>query len=440
MNSSAGLAAGIPTTQDESHRASLNAVYRKVAFKLVPFLFILFFMAWIDRVNVGFTKLQMNEDLQFSNLIYGLGAGVFFIGYVLFEVPSNLVLMRYGAKKTLSRIAVLWGLACIVTMFVKTPTQFYVVRFFMGAAEAGLWPGIVLYLTFWLPTTRSSKALALIGCASSVSGILGGPLAGLIMDNMGGLNGWHGWQWVFLIEGIPSVVLGILAMWMLTDKPQKADWLAPSEKQLLLDDLSRNRKALGEREESISVALKSPEVWRLLFIYFCIIFGQSALVFWAPSIIRDLGFTSTTTIGYIVSGAFIVSVIAVILNGIHSDRTQEVRLHSGLAVLVGGLGCAAMGVFVMQGSKMAILALYVALPGILCAIPVFWQLPNKILSGSAAAAGLALINSMGNIGGFGAPFLMGAVKDATGEVTIALWVAAAFLFIGAVMLLRQRRL
>jgi MFS family permease len=440
MNPSAPVPVGTSADQADSQSVALKAVYRKVAFKLIPFLFILFFMAWIDRVNVGFTKLQMNEDLQFSNLIYGLGAGVFFIGYVLFEVPSNLVLLRYGAKKTLSRIAILWGLACVVTMFVTTPTQFYVVRFLMGAAEAGLWPGIVLYLTFWLPTTRSSKALAFIGCASSVSGIIGGPLAGLIMDNMGGLNGWRGWQWVFMIEGIPSILLGILAIWVLSDKPEQAEWLTPSEKLLLLDDLSRNGKALGEREESIGVALKNPQVWRLLFIYFCIIFGQSALVFWAPSIIRDLGFASTTTIGYIVSGAFFVGVIAVILNGVHSDRTQEARLHSGLALLVGGLGCAAMGFFVMQGSKLAILALYVALPGILCSVPVFWQLPNKILTGGAAAAGLALINSMGNIGGFGAPFLMGAVKDATGQVTIALWVAAALLVIGAVMLLRQRRL
>jgi MFS family permease len=438
MSSSETVLAGAPASAIQRNQ-ELAAVYRKVAFRLIPLLLILFLMGWIDRVNVGFTKLQMNADLNFSETIYGLGAGIFFIGYVIFEVPSNLVLMRFGAKKTLSRIAIAWGLACLAMMFVTTPSGFYTIRFIMGAAEAGLWPGIVLYLTYWLPTTRSSKAFAIIGCASSVSGIIGGPFAGLIMENLGGANGWHGWQWVFLIEGIPSVLLGILTIWVLSDKPQDARWLTSDEKRLLTDDLTRNGAALGSREHSIGHAFKNPQVWTFLFIYFCIIFGQSALVFWAPSIVKELGFTNTSTVGYIISGAFIVGVIAVVLNGIHSDRTQEARFHTGLAVLVGGLGCAALGILVMLDSQWAILALYVALPGILCSVPVFWQLPNKVLTGGAAAAGLALINSIGNMGGFFAPFLMGAVKDATGQVTIALWIAAAMLVIGAIVTMRQRR-
>lgn len=418
--------------------AKLDAIYRKVLLRIVPLLFVLFLMAWIDRVNVGFTKLQMNASLGFSETIYGLGAGIFFIGYVIFEIPSNLVLQRFGARLTLSRIAIGWGLSSIALMFVTTPAAFYVLRFILGACEAGLWPGLVLYLTYWFPTTRSAKALALIGCGSSASGILGGPLAGFIMDRMDGLNGWGGWQWVFLLEGVPSVLLGIVLVWLLSDKPHQARWLTDQERELLVTDLKRDDEQVGAREHSFGKALASMQVWTFVLIYFCIIMGQSALVFWAPSILRDLGIASASTIGAIISGIFVIGITAVILNGFFADRTKQPRLHCGFGVLAGSIGCAVLGVPAILGSQFAILALCVALPGILCSIPVFWQLPNKILIGTAAAAGLAFINSVGNLAGFAAPFLMGAIKDATGQVTVGLWLVAAVLFLGAVVTLSQR--
>jgi sugar phosphate permease len=437
VNTAIDVAQGDIGASAVERKTKLDAIYRKVALRLVPFLFIVFVVAWIDRVNVGFTKLQMNESLGFSETVYGLGAGIFFLGYFLFEVPSNLVLQRFGARLTISRIAIGWGLSCIVMAFVTTSTGFYVMRFVIGAFEAGLWPGLVLYLTYWFPTTRSAKAFALIGCGSSASGIIGGPLAGLIMDHMNGLQGWGGWQWVFVLEGIPSVLLGIAAIWLLSDRPQEARWLTDDERRLLIEDLAQDRKQIGDREHSFWRAFGTRQVWTFVLIYFCIIMGQSAMFFWAPTILKDLGFTSSTTIGMIISGIFCIAIVAVVLNGIDSDRAKEVRFHCGLGVLAGALGCVALSILLLQGSQWAILALCIAIPGILCSVPVFWQLPNRVMVGTAAAAGLALINSIGNLGGFAAPFLMGVIKDATGHVTYALWLVAALLALGAFLTMMQ---
>lgn len=437
MTMTADAAAVPQPAQTREHTQKLDAIYRKVMWRLIPFCFITFVVAWIDRVNVGFTKLQMNADLGFSEAVYGFGAGIFFIGYFLFEVPSNLVLQRFGARVTISRIAIGWGIACIVMMFVKTPLGFYTMRFLIGAFEAGLWPGLVLFFTYWFPTSRSAKVFAMISCGSSASGIIGGPLAGAIMEYMNGINGWAGWQWVFLLEGIPSVLLGVMAIWVLTDRPQDAKWLSEDERKLLLDDLARDRAQVGDREHSVWAALQSKQMWLFFLIYFCVIMGQSAMFFWAPSIIKDLGFTSPTTIGLIFSGIFCIAIVAVVANGFHSDRAKEVRYHSGVAVFIAGLGCVALSFLAAAGSMWAIVALCITIPGIVCSIPVFWQLPNRALVGTAAAAGLALINSVGNLGGFAAPYLMGVIKDATGQVTIGLWVVAALLFLGAFLTVRQ---
>ncbi|MFC7514062.1 MFS transporter [Herbaspirillum sp. GCM10030257] len=417
----------------------LDAVYAKVMWRIVPFLFLTFVMAWIDRVNVGFTKLQMNESLAFSETVYGLGAGIFFIGYLLFEIPSNLALERFGARKTISRIAVGWGLCSIGLAFVTTPTQFYVLRFILGACEAGLWPGIVLYVTYWFPTSRRSKAFALIGCGSSMSGIIGGPLAGFLMVRMDGVQNWEGWQWVFFLEGVPSVLLGIAAIWALTDRPHQAHWLSAEERELLAADLAKDASASGKREHSFFQSLKNKTVWLYIAIYFCIIMGQSTLIFWAPSMLKEVGITSPATIGYIISGVFLVGIIAVIVNGIHSDRAKEINKHCGLAVLVASLGCALLGYFLMLGSQWVILAMCIALPGILCSIPVFWQLPNRVLVGTAAAAGIAMINSIGNLSGFFAPVVLGTVKDATGQIYHVVWAVAVILAIGGTLTLLAKR-
>ena len=401
---------------------TLESAYRRVSWRLIPFLMVLWIIAWIDRVNVGFAKLQMLDDLKFSEAIYGFGAGIFFLGYFFFEVPSNLLMVKIGARKTIARITIGWGLTSIAMMFVKTPLMFYFLRFLLGVFEAGFYPGIILFLTYWYPTARRAKAFGFFMSASALAGVIGGPLAGTIMGSLGGVNGWSGWQWVFLIEGIPSVIAGFVTLYYLTDRPSEAHWLSDSEKALLEADLARDNAALGEREHSILAGLRDIRIWQFIAIFFCIILANSALTFWGPTVARDVGFTNPATIGWIMSAAYLCGAAGMILNGMSSDRHAEIRYHCGLAAFVGACGMIALGFFIPTSPTLALLALTVAIVGTMSAIPVFWQMPNTILAGSAAAAGVALINSVANLAGFGAPWAIGAIKDATGQTSAGFWI------------------
>lgn len=434
-----GLNSRAFASADVAKEAQLDALYKKLMYRIVPFLFAAFLLAWIDRVNVSFTKLQINQHLGFTEAIYGFGAGIFFIGYFLFEIPSNLMLQRFGVRFTVSRIAIIWGLACIALAWMTTPLYFYVVRFILGAAEAGLWPGIVLYLTYWFPAARRLKALALIGCASSVSGIVGGPLAGWIMEYADGWLGHAGWQWVFILEGVPTVLLGVMALWILCDRPETASILTETERSLLLADLKKDNATAGTREHSFFKCLMNKKVWAYITIYFCIIMGQSAIIFWAPTMLRNVGFQSPTTIGYIMSGAFLIGLITVILNGLWASKTNKPHLHSGLALIVAAAACVMLAIFLAQNSKLIILAIYIGLPAVLCSIPVFWQLPNTVLVGTAAAAGIAMINSIGNLSGFIAPFAMGLAHDMIGQVHTVVGAVAAILLVGGMMTIFDRK-
>jgi D-galactonate transporter len=404
----------------------LDAAYRKVTWRLIPFLMILWILAWIDRVNIGFAKLQMLSDLKFSEAVYGLGAGIFFLGYFFFEVPSNLLLERIGARKTIARITILWGITCVAMMFVTTPAQFYVLRFLLGVFEAGFYPGIILYLTYWYPTERRAKAFGLFMSASALAGVIGGPLAGTMMTGLAGVNGWAGWQWVFLIEGIPSVIAGIVTLFYLTDKPEKAAWLSKEDQRLIHDDLERDRAALGPREHRVMQSLRDPKVWQFIAIYFCIILANSTLTFWGPTAVKEVGFTSPAVVGWIMSIAYLCGAAGMILNGRSSDHHGEARYHCGLAALIGAIAMAVLGLLVPHGSYLALIALTVAIIGTMSAIPVFWQMPNQFLSGTAAACGIALINSVANLAGFGAPYAMGVIKDMTGLMAPGFWLVAAF--------------
>jgi D-galactonate transporter len=412
----------------------LDAVYKKIARRIVPFLALLFLMAWLDRYNLGFAKLQMVKDLGFSEAVYGFGAGIIYFGYALFEIPSNLLLERIGARKTFARITILWGITSITTMFVRSATWFYVLRFLLGSFEAGFYPGVVLYLTYWFPARRRARMLAGFLTSIPLSNILGGPISGWIMGEMGGRAGLANWQWLFLCEGVPSILAGLAALVLVVDKPQQAHWLNPREKQLVLADLEADQRQAGPREHGFVQALKLPRVWLLTLIYFCVAPGATAIGFWIPSIIRDLGVKSSFTIGMLSAVPYLVGLIGMILVGRHSDRTLERRAHAGFAYLACAAGLAGIGLF-QNRPALAFVALVVAVSGPLSGSVVFWQIPPMLLAGTGAAGGIALVNSIGSLGSWASPTVIGWLEDLTGSTAAGLYVVAGLIAFGAVLIL-----
>jgi D-galactonate transporter len=412
--------------------AERTLAYRKIATRLIPFLVFLFVLAWIDRVNIGFAKLQMLQDLQFSETVYGLGAGIFFIGYFLFEVPSNLLLEKIGARRTLARITILWGLASMAMIFVKTPMQFYAMRFLLGVFEAGFFPGVVLYLTYWFPADRRARINGYFMTSFAIAGVVGGPIAGFVMSAMSDVEGLANWQWLFLIEGIPSVLAGFAVLAWLPEKPKDAKWLTDRERTIVERDLDQERRDPA-KHSSLRDAFNG-RVWLCALIYFCIVSGNATIAFWTPSIIKELGVQGNFQIGLISAIPFILGTVAMVLNGIHSDRTGERRMHSVLASLAAAIGLVATGYF-LGTPAMALYSLSFAAIGILAAFPVFWSLPAAFLTGTAAAGGIALINSVGNLAGFAAPYLMGWLKDKTGSLASGLYSVGLMELCAAVLVL-----
>jgi D-galactonate transporter len=409
-----------------------KAAYSKVTWRLIPFLFLCYVVAYLDRVNVGFAKLQMLSDLKFSDTVYGLGAGIFFIGYFLFEVPSNIILHRTGARVWIARIMVTWGIISSAMMFVTTPAMFYVLRFLLGVAEAGFFPGIILYLTYWFPSARRARVVALFMTAIALSGVVGGPLSGWIMQSFSGVNGWAGWQWMFLLEGIPSIVVGVCVFFYLDDSIAQAKWLSNAEKKLLIDNISRDEGA--RTDHSLMQVFSNGRVG----IYFCFIMGLYGISFWLPQLIKTAGVKDVLDVGLLTMIPYALAAAAMVLASRSSDRTGERRFHTAGAGFVGGVGLVLSGLF--GGDVMlAMAALSLATMGILTSLPLFWTLPTSMLRGAAAAAGIALINSVGNLAGFVSPFLVGSIKDATGSTTAGLYVLAASLFVGGVLVLLATR-
>ena len=407
-----------------------DQTFRKITLRLIPYLALLWCLAWIDRVNIGFAKLTMLNDLQFSEAVYGLGAGMFFLGYFFFEVPSNALLQKIGARKTLMRIAIGWGLVSMAMMFVTTPMQFYIARFFLGAFEAGFQPGVLVYLTFWYPSHRRAQAIGLFTSATAVSGIVGAPLAGYIMTGMAGVNGWAGWQWVFLLEGAITIIVGAAAWWVLTEKPQDATWLSSSEKSEVLAELAKDGAA--PRSHGLGQMLSNPMFWVLTAIYFCLVAGYATVNFFGPTAIKELGFTAPTTIGWIISGCSVGGAVFQILNGRHSDKHQETHFHTAIAMSIGSVSLALMGIFLGQGNVIVTIAcLFLAISGTASAFPVFWQLPFQLFAGTAAAVGVAAINSIANLAGFFVPTFLGYMKQTTGTLSGGLVAVAAVQFLGA---------
>ncbi|WP_031406994.1 MFS transporter [Thiomonas sp. FB-Cd] len=411
---------------------ALEAAYRKVGWRLIPFLMLCYFVAYLDRVNVGFAQLQMKSDLQFSDAVYGFGAGVFFLGYFLFEVPSNLVLHRVGARIWIARIMITWGMISALTMFIQTPTMFYVARFLLGLAEAGFFPGIILYLTYWYPADRRSQMTAWFMSAVALSGLIGGPVSGWILHHFHGHSGLAGWQWLFLLEGVPAVVLGLAVLVYLDNGIAAARWLTEAEKRLLAGRI--DAEAQTKTHVSAWQGMGSPRVWILALVYFSVVMGLYGLGFWLPLMFKTTGVTDPLAIGWLVAIPYGVSIIAMILVGRHADATRERRWHVAIPAALGALGLV-LSTLWTTSTVGAVLTLTLATCGIMTVLPLFWSLPTAFLSGTAAAAGIALINALGNLAGFFGPSIVGWVKQATQSTSGGVLVLAGFMVLCASLVL-----
>ncbi|HCK7399197.1 TPA: MFS transporter [Acinetobacter baumannii] len=411
-----------------------KSAYRKIAFRLMPFLMLCYFCAYLDRVNVGFAKLQMMSDLQFSEAVYGLGAGIFFIGYFLCEVPSNIVLHKVGARRWIARIMITWGILSGCFAFVQTEWQFYTLRFLLGVAEAGLAPGLLLYLTYWFPSYRRARMTVLWFIAIPISGMIGGPLSGLIMDRMSGVHGWFGWQWMFVIEAIPTVVVGLLVLAVLKDSVQDANWLTQDEKNLVKQELAQDNQH-KEGHASVKEFIADKRLWLLAGIYFCVVMGQYAITFWLPTLIRNSGISDNWHIGLLTSLPYMCAIVVMILAGRSGDHFQERRWHLIIPMCAGALALTFATLFASNLS-LSLICLCIAASGVLTASSLFWMLPTNFLGGVSAAAGIAAVNSFANLAGFCSPYLIGWITTNTGSNAIGMFLITAVLIFGASLVLR----
>jgi MFS transporter, ACS family, tartrate transporter len=407
---------------------------RKVAARLMPVLLLLYVIAYLDRVNVTFAQDKLQSDLGFSGAVYGFGAGVFFIGYFIMEVPSNLALHKFGARRWMARIMVTWGILAACTMFVSSAWSFYLVRFLLGVAEAGFFPGMILYLSYWFPARERARAVGFFMSAIAISYAIGAPISGGIMSALGGVAGLTDWQWLFLVEAIPAVLAGFFVLFYLDDGPEHATWLDADEKGWLADRLRGEEEARMERERfSIKDALKDRRVLAFAVLYFCMVVNVYGLSFWVGEIVDKVGGLSDVAKGFVTAIPYTVAIVGMVLIPRHSDRTGERKGHTAVGL---ALGAVAFALSTVVSPVAAIACLAVGLFFLLGVHPVFWTMPAAFLSGVAAAAGIALINSIGNLGGFVGPYLVGLVKDATGSTNGGLLVLACILAAGAFLATR----
>lgn len=405
---------------------------RKVTWRLIPFLFVLYVIAWLDRVNVGFAGLQMNADLGFSSTVFGLGSGIFFLGYCLFEIPSNIILERVGARIWISRIMVTWGLISAALMFVRTPAVFYLLRFLLGVAEAGFFPGVIYYLSLWYPAANRARAIAAFMSAVPVSGLIGGPLSGALLE-LDGLHGLAGWQWLFLLEGLPAVILGTSVLFYLKDRPETTQWLTSAERDWLVETLAAERKACVLRP-NIRVALTDLTVWKLGIIFLLVAAGFYGYSFWAPLIIKSLTGLSNFKVGLVLGAMSAVTIVGMLLNSYHSDRTGERAIHIAVPLFVMAIGL--VGCALLRQPVLAITALALVPLGHCASYGPFWSMPTQFFTGPAAAAGIALVTMIANVGSFAGPTLIGVLKAKSGTHTAAFALLGGLAVIAALLALR----
>jgi MFS family permease len=397
-----------------------SRVYRKVTWHIIPFLFLCYVFAYVDRVNVGFAKLQMQQDLGISDAVYGAAAGIFFIGYFFFEIPCNIALQKIGARRWLGPIIIVWGIVSASTMLVKSELQFYAVRFLLGVVESGFFPGVILYLTFWYTRRYRAKMVALFMTAIPLSGVIGGPVSGWLLNRMTAVGGLRGWQWLFLLEGIPSMVAGFTTLYFLPDGPLKANWLTSEERTFLASQLEEDAaKRAGHGRHSLGDAFRSGKVWVLCFIYFGFVMGNYGLSFFLPQVLKDTISKDPFIIGWLTVIPWSAAAIAMVAVGHHSDKTGERCWHVAIPGLIGAIAFSISAIPGISGTA-GLLALTIATAGIAAAYTTFWALPSMFVTGTAASAGIAWINSVGNLGGYVSPALVGKIRDATHSMTPAL--------------------
>jgi len=407
--------------------------YAKVFWRFVPFLMLCYLVAYLDRVNVGFAKLQMSRELGLSDAAYGAGTGIFFLGYFLFEVPSNLILHNVGARVWIARIMATWGVISASFVFTSSETSFYVLRFLLGAAEAGFFPGVILYLTYWYPSHRRAKIITTFMSAIPVSSILGNPLSGWIMDTFDKRSGLSGWQWLFLIEALPAAVIGVVTFFYLDDSIVAAKWLGDDEKKLLEANIAAENQAKTKSPHNVLAVLKDGRVWLMCLIYFCFVLGQYGLNFWMPTLVKASGVTGNFNIGLVSAIPYICTFVAMLALGRSADHYRERRWHLIVPAFIAAVGFVA--VTQATSAPVAIASLSIAAAGVISCAPLFWSLPTAFLAGAGAAAGIAWINSVGNLAGFLGPFLVGWLKDFTGANTAGMYLLSGALLVGCVAVL-----
>ena len=401
-----------PNIQKADSEDRSEAVLRKVAWRLLPFLFGLYILAYLDRVNVGFAAATLKRELHLSDQEYGFGAGVFFLGYALFEVPSNLILVRVGARVWIARIMIVWGILSTATMFARGPHSFYALRFFLGIAEAGFFPGIILYLTGWFPESWRSRTVARFMTATALAGVVGAPICtgALSLDGLAGLAGW---QWLFLIKGVPSVIAGIVVFFYLTDRPEQAAWLTPEERSSLAACLQLDQVKRVEHRHTLAEAFGSGRVWLLGCLYFLLLTGRYGISLWLPETLRGFSGWTETQSSLASAVPYLCGAAGMVIIGSNSDRLKERRWHFALSAFLGAAGL--LFCSLMTSGLPALFVLSVGSIGIWGGLGPFWSLPTSMLRGRAAAGGIALINSLGNLGGFIGPSLIGWLNTETGD-------------------------
>ncbi|BCQ26558.1 MFS transporter [Caballeronia sp. NK8] len=419
---------GVSIASRDTHQE----LYRKVTFRLITLFCLCYFAAYLDRVNIGLAKLQMLDALKFGDAVYGLGAGLFFVGYVLFEVPSNLILQRVGAKFWIARIMITWGLLSGATMFVHTPMQFYIVRFLLGVAEAGFLPGVLLYLTQWYPDARRARIVALFMVGLPMSSMVGSPISGWIMRFFDGTHGLGGWQWLFLLEALPSILLGFAVLRWLPNTIESAKWLTDDEKKTLRAELVE--EGAEHKSHKLSEAFSNRKVWSLGLIDLCVLLGLYALSFWLPTILRDTGVTDSYHIGWLMVIPNAAAVVGTLLCGSSSDRARERRWHIVVPFAVAAAALVVAGA-TTPSTAMTVVLFSLVNAGAAAAMPVVWALPSTFLRGTAAAGGIAFACSIANVGGFGSTYLIGYLRDTFHTQSAGLYAFAAFILFGCALAL-----